>query len=63
MTGSEGTDWLTGTLEWVPYDQVLSKTNLGRWDHTLLNGLEDKPFFFSAKFVGTGISFGYVGGG
>ena len=39
-----------GTLEWVPYDQVLSKPT---WegDHTFVEWLlEDKPFF-SAKFV------------
>ena len=38
-----------GTLEWVPYEQVLSKPT---WegDHTFLSWiLEDKPFF-SAKF-------------
>ncbi|HGK1732845.1 Mutator mutT protein [Streptococcus pneumoniae] len=39
-----------GTLEWVPYDEVLSKPT---WegDHTFVEWLlEDKPFF-SAKFV------------
>ena len=39
-----------GTLEWVPYDEVLSKPT---WegDHTFVGWLlEDKPFF-SAKFV------------
>lgn len=39
-----------GTLEWVPYDEVLSKPT---WegDHTFVKWLlEDKPFF-SAKFV------------
>ena len=39
-----------GTLEWVPYNQVLSKPT---WegDHTFVEWLlEDKPFF-SAKFV------------
>ncbi|KXT78704.1 Mutator mutT protein (7,8-dihydro-8-oxoguanine-triphosphatase) [Streptococcus sp. DD11] len=44
-----------GTLEWVPYDQVLSKPT---WegDHTFVEWLlEDKPFF-SAKFVYDGDS-------
>ncbi len=39
-----------GTLEWVPYDQVLSKPS---WegDHTFISWLlEDKPFF-SASFT------------
>ena len=39
-----------GALEWVPYDEVLSKPT---WegDHTFVEWLlEDKPFF-SAKFV------------
>ena len=39
-----------GTLEWVPYDEVLGKPT---WegDHTFVEWLlEDKPFF-SAKFV------------
>ena len=38
-----------GTLEWVPYEEVLSKPT---WegDHTFVSWLlEDKPFF-SAKF-------------
>lgn len=39
-----------GTLEWVPYDQVLSKPT---WegDHTFVEWLLDDKPFFSAKFV------------
>lgn len=42
-------DCAEGTLEWVPYEEVLSKPT---WegDHTFISWLlEDKPFF-SAKF-------------
>ena len=52
MTEFEGDliDCNEGTLEWVPYNEVLSKPT---WegDHTFVGWLlEDKPFF-SAKFV------------
>ena len=39
-----------GTLEWVPYDEVLSKPT---WegDHTFVEWLLEDKTFFSAKFV------------